>query len=188
MLPRIMKFFRGGDDHLLSRIATLLAEQGFRLLGAHEVAPEILMPEGTLGNHQPSALDNDDVAYGLRFLHAIGSFDVGQGVVVAGRHVIAVEAAEGTDGMLARIAELRGSGRLRSQGGVLVKAPKPGQDRRIDLPTIGPQTVECAARAGLSGIAVAAGSTIVAEADRVGDAADRANIFVVGVRDSGKFE
>jgi DUF1009 family protein len=185
LLPRIIKFFRGGDDHLLSRVATLLAEQGFRLIGAHEVAPEILMPEGALGNCNPSAADNGDIAYGLEFLHAIGAFDVGQAVAVAGRHVIAVEAAEGTDGMLERVADLRTSGRLRSQGGVLVKAPKPGQDRRIDLPTIGPQTVERAARAGLSGIAVVAGSTIIAEAGQIGEAADRAHIFVIGIRDSG---
>src|SRR5207253_8768052 len=119
------------------------------------------------------------------FLRAIGAYDVGQAVAVTGRHIIAVEAAEGTDGMLARIADLRASGRIRSQGGVLVKAPKPGQDRRIDLPTIGPRTVDFAARAGLSGIAVVAGSTIVAEAEQVGQAADRANIFAVGVRDDG---
>jgi DUF1009 family protein len=188
LLPRIIEFFRGGDDHLLSRIATLLGEQGFRLIGAHEVAPEILMPEGMLGSRQPSTGDDEDVAYGLRFLNAAGAFDVGQAVVIAGRHILAVEAAEGTDQMLARVAELRISGRIRSRGGVLVKAPKPGQDRRIDLPTIGPQTVEGAARAGLSGIAVVAGSTIVAQAERVGEAADRANIFAVGVRDDGSAE
>jgi DUF1009 family protein len=185
LLPRIISFFRGGDDYLLSRVATLLGEQGFRLLGAHEVAPEILMPEGVLGSHRPRAGDNDDIAYGLEFLRAAGAFDVGQAAVIAGRHILAVEAAEGTDQMLARVAELRASGRIRSQGGVLVKAPKPGQDRRIDLPAIGPQTAEGAARAGLLGIAVIAGDSIVAEAERMRQTADRNRIFVMGVPKDG---
>jgi DUF1009 family protein len=180
-LPRIVKFFRGGDNHLLSRVAGLLNDQGFRLLGAHEVAPEILAPEGSLGTQQPSPDNLEDIEYGMDFLHAIGPFDVGQAVVVTGRHIIAVEGVEGTDAMLERVADLRAGGRLRSIGGVLVKAPKPSQDRRIDLPTIGPQTVERTVRAGLSGIAVVAGSTIVAEAERVGEAADAAKIFAVGM-------
>jgi DUF1009 family protein len=182
-LPRILKFFRGGDNHLLSRVAGLLNDQGFRLLGAHEVAPEILAPEGSLGAQQPSPDNLEDIEYGMDFLHAIGPFDVGQAVVVTGRHIIAVEGVEGTDAMLERVADLRAGGRLRSSGGVLVKAPKPSQDRRIDLPTIGPQTVERTVRAGLSGIAVVAGSTIVAEAERVGEAADSAKIFAVGMRE-----
>jgi DUF1009 family protein len=185
LLPRIIKFFRGGDDYLLSRVATLVGEQGFRLIGAHEVAPEILMPEGVLGSHRPSAGDDDDIAYGLRFLRAAGAFDVGQAVVVAGRHILAVEAAEGTDQMLARVAELRANRRIRSRGGVLVKAPKPGQDRRIDLPTIGPQTAAEAARAGLSGIAAMAGDSIVAEAERMRQTADQNKIFVMGVAQDG---
>jgi DUF1009 family protein len=101
--------------------------------------------------------------------------------VVAGRHVLAVEAAEGTDGMLARVAKLRANGRIRSRGGVLVKAPKPQQDRRFDLPSIGPATVESAMRAGLAGIAVAASETVVAEPAALAAAADRAGLFVVGV-------
>jgi hypothetical protein len=102
--------------------------------------------------------------------------------VVAGRHVLAVEAAEGTDAMLARVAEMRSSGRVRSPpgSGVLVKAPKPGQDRRFDLPSIGPRTVEAAARAGLAGIAVVAGSTVVAEPEQLIAAANRAKLFVLG--------
>jgi DUF1009 family protein len=103
--------------------------------------------------------------------------------VVAGRHILAVEAAEGTDAMLARIAEMRTNGRLRARPGTgtLVKAPKPAQDRRFDLPSIGPQTVEGVVRAGLAGIAVLAGSTIVAEPARLIELADRNAIFVVGV-------
>jgi DUF1009 family protein len=183
LLPRIAAAFRGGDDYLLSSGARLIEEQGFRVLGAHEVAPEILVPKGALARVQPSEGERADIALGFDYLHAAGPFDVGQAVVVAGRHVLAVEAAEGTDQMLERIAALRASGHIRAStvGGVLVKAPKRGQDRRFDLPSIGPRTVEGAARAGLAGIAVVAGSTIVAEPERLIAVADRANIFIVGL-------
>ena len=182
LLPRIVAAFRGGDDHLLSRVGRFIEQNGFRVLGAHEVAPEILVPEGTLGRVQAGERDRADIALGLDYLRATGPFDVGQAVVVAGRHVLAVEAAEGTDQMLARVAELRASGRVHAPAGsgVLVKAPKHGQDRRFDLPSIGPQTVEEVARAGLAGIAVVAGSTIIAEPERLIAAADRAGIFVLG--------
>jgi hypothetical protein len=101
---------------------------------------------------------------------------------VAGKHVLAVEAAEGTDQMLARVAEMRASGRVNAPvgSGVLVKAPKHGQDLRFDMPSIGPRTVENVARAGLAGIAVVAGSTIVAEPEQLVAAADRAKLFVLG--------
>src|ERR1035437_7450585 len=191
LLPRIAAAFRGGDDYLLSsgarRVggggARRVEEGGFGVRGGKEVAPEILVPRGALARVQPSEGDRADIALGFDYLHATGPFDVGQAVVVAGRHVLAVEAAEGTDQMLERIAALRASGHIRAStvGGVLVKAPKRGQDCRFDLPSIGPRTVEGAARAGLAGIAVVAGSTIVAEPERLIAAADRANIFVVGL-------
>lgn len=181
--PRIIAGYRGGDDHLLSAVGALFERHGFHLVGAHEVAPEILMPEGVLGETQPRDSDRADIALALDYLHATGPFDVGQAAVVAGRHVLAVEAAEGTDAMLARVADMRVSGRIRAPAGtgVLVKAPKPGQDRRFDLPSIGPRTVEAAARAGLAGIAVVSGSTIVAEPEPLVAAANRANLFVLGV-------
>jgi DUF1009 family protein len=181
-LLQVLAAFRGGDDHLLSGMAKLLEQQGFLVLGAHEVAPEILMPEGALGRMQPSQRDRVDVALGLDYLRAAGPYDIGQAVVVAGKHVLAVEAAEGTDAMLARVAEMRANDRVRvaAGSGVLVKAPKRGQDKRFDLPSIGPQTVEAAARAGLAGIAVVAGSTVIAEPVMLAAAADRANIFVIG--------
>jgi UDP-2,3-diacylglucosamine hydrolase len=182
MMPRIAAAFRGGDDHLLSSIGRLIEQEGFRLLGAHEVAPEILMPERALGRVQPSERDRADIALGLDYLRAAGPYDVGQAVVVADKHVLAVEAAEGTDAMLARVAEMRANGRVRAAAGsgVVVKAPKRGQDKRFDLPSIGPQTVEETARAGLAGIAVVAGSTIIAEPAKLAAAADYANIFVIG--------
>lgn len=184
VLPRIAAGYRGGDNHLLSHVVKLIEEQGFRVLGAHEVAPEILVPEGVLGAVQPGARDRVDIALGLDYLRAAGPFDIGQAVVVADRHVLAVEAAEGTDAMLARVADMRANGRVRSAAGtgVLVKAPKPHQDRRLDLPSVGPTTVHNVARAGLAGMAVAAGETIVAEPERLIAAADAANVFIAGVR------
>jgi UDP-2,3-diacylglucosamine hydrolase len=183
LMPRVARIFHGGDDRLLSGIAGLLEEGGLRIVAVHEVAPEIVVPEGALGRYQPSPRDRADIACALGVIAALGPFDVGQAVVVADSHVLGVEAAEGTDNLLARVAQLRGQGRLTKPPGVgvLVKAPKRGQDRRFDLPAIGPQTVENVARAGLAGLAVAAGGAIVAEPTAATAAADRAGIFFVGV-------
>jgi len=184
-LPRIARFFSGGDDRLLSRVANLFEEGGLRIIGLHEVAPEIFVPAGVLGGYRPSLRDNSDIARALEVIAALGPLDVGQAAVVADNHVLAVEAAEGTDNMLARVAELRRQRRVTTPlgVGVLVKAPKPGQDRRFDLPAIGLRTVENVAHAGLAGLAVTAGSTIIAEASAVVAAADRAKIFLAGVRE-----
>ena len=184
ILPILAKAYRGGDNHLLSGVAKAFEQQGFRLVGAHEVAPEILAPEGGLGRRQPNAQERADIATGLQLLNAIGKFDVGQAVVVAANHILAVEGAEGTDKMLERVMELR-SRQIGAAGGVLVKAPKPGQDWRFDLPSIGPQTVEKVARAGLGGIAVMARASIMAEPQQVTALADAHNIFVVGVNADG---
>jgi UDP-2,3-diacylglucosamine hydrolase len=183
LLPRLYRLFRGGDDHLLSGLGRLFEENGFRMLGAHEVAPEILVPEGSLGRCRPSERDRRDIARGLALIEAIGSFDVGQAAVVAENRVLAIEAAEGTDLMLARIGELRHAGRLSSASGVgvLVKAPKPAQDRRFDLPSIGPATIEAVKQAGLAGIGVRAHEVIVAEPEALVEAADGAGLFVTGV-------
>ncbi len=183
MMPRIVRAFAGGDDRLISGIAKLAEEAGLRIIGVKDVAPEILVPEGVLGRHQPSAGDRTDIACALDLIATLGSFDVGQAAVVANNYVLAIEAAEGTDNMLARIADLRGMGRVTTPKGVgvLVKAPKPKQDRRFDLPTIGPRTVANAARASLAGIAVVAGNTMMADPAELAAAADRAGLFVVGV-------
>jgi UDP-2,3-diacylglucosamine hydrolase len=183
LLPRIVRIFRGGDGYLLSGVAAAFEDRGFQIVGAHDIAPEILMPEGAVGRRQPGARDHADIARGLALLQAIGPFDVGQAAVIGDNRVLAIEAAEGTDRMLRRIANLRRSRKIPATGGVLVKAPKPGQDRRIDLPSIGPRTIESAALAGLAGIAVVAGSTVVADLNRVREAADRARVFVIGVDD-----
>jgi UDP-2,3-diacylglucosamine hydrolase len=183
-LLRLAANYRGVDDHLLSGIGRIFEELGFRLVGAHEVAPEILVAEGAIGARTPSERDQRDIARALAFLQAAGPFDVGQAVVVAEQHVLAVEAIEGTDDMLARIAALRAAGRIATSAGVgvLVKAPKPGQDQRFDLPAIGPRTVKEVAGAGLAGLAVIAGETIIAEPADVARAANQAGVFVIGLR------
>ncbi len=186
VVPKLLPHFRGGDDRLLKGVAALFEERGFRVLGAHEVAPEILMAEGVAGRVEPTAAEREDIAFGRAVLAAMGPFDVGQAVAVANRHVLAVEAAEGTEGMLARVAELRRNGRLKlpARAGVLVKAPKPDQDRRVDLPAIGRDTVAQAKAAGLAGIAVEAGGTVVADSAGLVRAADEAGMFVLGVKGS----
>ena len=182
-LPRVFSLYRGGDDRLQSGVGRIFEAHGFRLLGPLDIAPELSMPLGPIGVREPTVTDRSDIARGLALLRATSPFDIGQAVIVAHNQVLAVEGPEGTDRALARVAELRGNGRVRSPAGVgvLVKAPKVGQNQRIDLPSIGPQTVEAASRAGLAGIAVVAGTTVVAQAERIASAADSARIFVIGV-------
>ncbi len=184
-MPGLIRAYRGGDDKLISGVARVAERGGLRVVGINDVAPEVLVPEGVLGRFAPSPRDRADIARALDVIAALGPFDVGQAAVVADNHVLAVEAAEGTDHLLDRIAGLRRLGRVTSApgSGVLVKAPKPGQDRRFDLPSIGPRTVENIARAGLAGLAVTAGSTMIAEPEAVIAAADREKIFLVGVRE-----
>jgi hypothetical protein len=179
---RIIRLFHGGDDHLLSGVGRIFEIEGFRLIGAHEVAPDIAAPVGALGQHQPDGDAERDIDLGFSLLAATSPFDIGQAVIVARARVLAVEAAEGTDAMLERIGALREVGRigLPRGVGVLVKAPKRHQDRRYDLPSIGPNTVAKAAQAGLGGIAVVAGATIMAEPQRLVDSADRSGLFVFG--------
>ena len=182
-LPFILSLGKGGDDHVLSRVVRFFEQKGYRVHGAGDVAPELLAGEGVLGGRTPSAEDKADIALALRVVGALGRLDIGQAAVVVKGHVLAVEAAEGTDAMLTRCAELRATGRTgrRSRAGVLVKAPKPGQEERVDLPTIGPDTVTKAAEAGLSGIAVAAGGVLMAERGATIGAADQHGLFLVGV-------
>jgi DUF1009 family protein len=183
VIPRVLAAFRGGDDHLLSGIGGILERDGFRMVGIKDVVPDLLMPEGCLTRAAPSAGVGADIALGREVLTALSPYDVGQAVVVIDGHVVGVEDIEGTDGLLSRVARLRKEGRIRAKpgSGVLVKAPKSGQDLRFDLPTVGPRTVEGAAAAGLAGIAIAAGNTIIAEPQAVIEAADAAHMFVIGL-------
>jgi DUF1009 family protein len=183
LLPRLAASLRGGDNHLLSAIGRMFEDRGFRLVGAHEVAPEILVPKGVLGRVIPQDRDRADIARGLALLEATAPFDVGQAVVVSNNHVLAVEGIEGTDLLLQRVVDLRRLGRIRTAAGmgVIVKAPKRGQDFRFDLPSIGPSTIEGAAAAGLAGLAVSAGTAIMAEPERMLARANELNVFVAGV-------
>lgn len=183
LLPRIARMFLGGDNKLLTGVAEVFAENGLTLRGAHEVAPKLLMPEGIATNLNPIARERDDIEVGRALLHALDRFDVGQAVVVAGRRVIAIEGAEGTAGLLSRVEEMRINGRLRlgAREGVLVKLPKPSQDRRLDMPAIGMDTIAQAKAAGLAGIAIEAGGALVLNAREFVEAADAAGIFVVAL-------
>jgi len=184
VLKQVWAAFRGGDDHLLSGIGRILEQDGFRMVGIRDVAPDLLMPAGCLTRAAPDGQSSADIATGFEALGALSPFDIGQAVVVIEGHVVGVEDIEGTDGLLARIARLREQGRIRAavNRGVLVKAPKSGQDMRFDLPTIGPRTVEGARAAGLAGIAIAAGSTQVVDPQAMIAAADAAGMFVTGVQ------
>jgi len=162
----------------------LIEERGHRVIGVQEIAPDLLAPAGVLGALAPQPGDAGAVEKGLALLERLSPFDIGQAAVVAGARVLAIEGPEGTDRMLARVRRLNrpwGIGRGGTAGGVLVKAAKRGQDLRVDLPAIGPRTVVEAHRAGLAGIAVGAGSTLIIDRDRTIREADRRGLFVIGV-------
>jgi DUF1009 family protein len=183
VLGRVWAAFRGGDDHLLSGIGRIFEQDGFRMVGIRDVAPDLLMPEGCLTRAAPDEAAAADIAKGRDVLRALSPFDIGQATVVIDGHVVGVEDIEGTDGLLARVARLRVEGRIRAGAarGALVKAPKSGQDLRFDLPTMGPRTIEGAAAAKLAGIAIVAGNTIVVEPQIMIEAADAAGLFVTGL-------
>jgi UDP-2,3-diacylglucosamine hydrolase len=166
-----------GDDGLLSTVVSELEREGFRVLGPDQLLTSTLVPEGPLGEIRPDAQSAADIEHGVRIARALGALDVGQAVVVQQGLILGVEAIEGTDELLRRCAVLRREG----AGGVLVKVEKPGQERRVDRPTIGPRTVLLAVETGLRGIAIEADATIVLDLDEVIRAADRAGLFVVGV-------
>lgn len=163
-----------GDDGLLSAVIAQIEEFGFDVVGPDEILQTERVGLGNLGAHQPDEKALADIARGMTVLNALGPADVGQSVVVQDDIVIAVEAVEGTDAMLQRSAGLRRAG----PGGVLVKLPKPGQETRADLPTVGPQTIRRASDAGLRGIALDGAHTLFIDLDEVLSLADRLEMFV----------
>jgi len=177
LLARIGRAAFAGDDGLLAAVVKVLGDEGFRVIGPHEILNQALGPAGLLSRAAPDAVAMADIGRGIAVARALGAIDVGQGCVVQQGIVLAVEAAEGTDAMLARCAALARPG----PGGVLVKLVKPGQDRRADLPTIGPETLRGAAGAGLRGVAFEAGGTILAERDAAIAAADAEGLFLLGL-------
>lgn len=178
-LPRIIAALVGGDDSVLRKVIRLFEAEGFTIRGIGEVAPALLAPEGLIGARRAEKF-GDDIALGAAVIAALGPFDVGQAAVVAGRRIVAIEGAEGTDALIRRVGELRAVGRV-GRGGVLVKRSKPGQDLRADLPTIGPGTIAAAVAAGLDGVAVEARHVIIVRRSDTVAAADRAGLFIVGL-------
>ena len=166
-----------GDDGLLSAVIGEFESEGFKVIGAHEVLGDLLALLGTWGKVQPDDQAGSDVKRAIVVAQGLGSLDVGQSVVVQQGIVLGVEAVEGTDALLERVSGLRRAG----PGGVLVKLCKPGQDKRADLPTVGSDTVRRAAAAGLRGIAVEAGATIVVDLDKMVREADKAGVFIMGI-------
>jgi DUF1009 family protein len=173
-----------GDDQMLRGAVRLLEEHGHRVVGAHELMPDLLVSRSIQGRVAPGDDERLGIATGLEVLATLSAFDIGQAAVVARRRVLAIEGPEGTDRMLRRVRRLGRSwfgAKVRRECGVLVKGAKRGQDLRIDMPAIGPRTVIEAARAGLSGIAVGAGSTLLLEQDAALREADRLGLFLVAV-------
>jgi DUF1009 family protein len=173
-----------GDDQVLRGAVMLLEERGHRVVGVHELAPDLVAPHTLRGTVVPDEDDQHAIATGIDVLAALSAFDIGQAAVVAGRHVLAIEGPEGTDRMLRRIRRLRQpwfGARRRREGGVVVKAAKAGQDLRVDMPVVGPRTVTEAARAGLSGLAVGAGSTLVLDQNETLRTADRLGLYLISV-------
>ena len=188
----IRSVVEGGDDNLLRGVVRFLEANGFPVRGVREVAPNLMAPRGPLTARAMSDATRRDMEHGFDVIRALGPLDVGQAAVVARGRVLAIEAAEGTDAMLRRVKALRRPGPLgrllrhgrpviaERRGGVLVKAPKPGQDFRVDLPVVGAGTVALAAAAGLAGIAVEAGGVLIVERDLAVSQAESLGLFIEG--------
>lgn len=169
-----------GDDKLLRAVVAEIESEGFEVVGVDTVVPDLLAKAGPVGAVEPSEAELADISVGLAAARELGRKDVGQAVVVHKGAVVREEDADGTDALIAAVASHLGN----TSGAILVKTMKPGQDRRADLPAIGPDTVEACAAAGLSGIAVGAGNTLVIDARDVVKKADAASVFVFGATDT----
>jgi UDP-2,3-diacylglucosamine hydrolase len=181
--PRIIAAARKGDDALLRAVVETFERDGFRAVGAHEAAPGLIVPAGVMGLVRPTPDNEEDIAAAFRIVRAMGALDIGQAAVVCDGLALAIEAAEGTDAMIARVGTLSDHirGTPQKRRGVVVKAPKPIQDRKTDLPVIGTDTVRNAAAVGLAGIAVEAGGALVLGRRAVVEEADKLGLFLVGV-------
>ncbi|PCJ99739.1 MAG: UDP-2,3-diacylglucosamine pyrophosphatase [Zetaproteobacteria bacterium] len=166
-----------GDNDLLSALKTELEKEGFILRGVQDFCDGLLIEEGTVGRYKPEPDDAVSIEFGLKVSQEIGALDIGQSVIVQNAMIVGVEAVEGTDALIARCSDLQQNGR----GGILVKTRKPQQDKMLDMPTIGPQTIINAHNAGLAGIVLHAGNVIIVDIKTVANYADKYKIFVVGV-------
>lgn len=182
-VPSVVRtLLKGGDDTVLKMVIRLIEREGVRVVGAHDIAPDLLGSEGPLGIIAPDSAAEADITAAAAAALALGRLDVGQGAVAVGGRVVALEGAEGTDAMLERVAQLRAEGRIsQRRRGVLVKLCKPEQDLRADLPSIGLETLRRAQAAGLSGIAVEAGRSLVLERESLVAEANARGLFVTGI-------
>ena len=177
LLGRIARAKTKGDDALLSLVIAELEDEGFTVVGADDLIATLCAPASVIGQRAPDEDAERDIAVGIEAARALGAQDIGQAVVVQAGRVLGVEGVEGTDGLIERCAALQEAG----PGPVLVKMKKPGQERRVDLPTIGADTIERLAEAGFRGVAVEAGETLILERDRAVARADEHGVFLVGV-------
>ena len=183
VLPRVIAAARQGDDALLRVLTGLFEAEGFRAVSVGDAAPGLVAAEGVLGRLAPNDDHKADIAHAFAIVRALGALDVGQAAAVCEGLALAVEAAEGTDAMIARIGQLRDNlrGTPQKKRGVLVKALKPTQDAKTDMPVIGVETVRRAAEVGLAGIALEAGKSLIVDKRAVAVEADRQGLFVTGV-------
>lgn len=183
LLPKIRSIMKSGDNALLSGVVEIFEAEGFSVKGIHEFAPGLIAREGILSGRKPGKILRRDIELGLRACKHFGLMDAGQGVVVEAGRIIAIEGAEGTDQMLERVIALRKDGRISDSTvrGVLVKTAKPGQEIRLDLPAIGPNTIRNAINAGLSGVIVEAGQSLILDADETLEIAKDAKLLLMSV-------
>ena len=182
-LPRVAAAARQGDDALLRALADMFEREGFRAVSVAEAAPSLVVAEdGVLGRFKPNDDHRSDMARAFAIVRALGALDVGQAAIVCEGLALAVEAAEGTDAMIARVGQLRENlrGAPDKKRGVLVKALKPTQDAKTDMPVMGVETVRRAAEVGLAGIALEAGKALIMDKRAVAAEADRLGLFVLG--------
>jgi DUF1009 family protein len=184
LLPKAIAAARKGDDALLRFIVGICEDAGLKAVSVAEAAPGLVTAQGALGLAAPDEMARADIESGFRIVQALGALDVGQAAVVCEGLALAVEAAEGTDAMIARIGTLRETlrGTAAQRRGVLVKALKPTQDAKTDMPVVGVETVRKAHAAFLAGIAVEAGAALILDKSLVRDEADRLGIFIIGVK------
>jgi UDP-2,3-diacylglucosamine hydrolase len=184
LMPKIIAAAATGDGALLGVLVDTVEAEGFLVIGADEAVQGLEAPAGAIGAHHPDDNDFRDMRKAAAVINALGPFDVGQAAIVANGLVVAIEAAEGTDGMLQRCAELSDDIKGGARAGILLKRPKPGQELRVDLPVIGPETIHKADNAGLRGVAVEAGFALIIDRDDVIKCADSAGLFVYGFSDA----
>ena len=179
LLPTLFRALRKGDDGLLRAVISWFERNGFKVVGAHEILPDLLTPYDCVTKRGPSQQDEISIAYGISAALELGAKDIGQAAVAKNDSILALEQADGTAAMLRRLA-VASSTDDNLIGGVLVKFAKPGQDLRVDLPSIGPDTVDQAHAAGLAGVVVEAGCSLILDKKEVIRRANALGLFILG--------